>query len=222
MLFNKEKVTEYEKMLAGDIYNQADISIVRRMVKGNWLCTKLNRTAMIRQAKRNRLIKKLFGYVGGEPYYVASPLYVQYGVNVSIGKNFVSNFNLVLLDGGKIEIGDNVMIAPNVTITTELHPMIADERKVFSSTRDLLSGRRGDYEYTRPVKVEDGVWICSNVTVCPGVTIGKNSVIGAGSVVTRDIPANVFACGIPCKVIREITDEDKIIKNEKLIYRDYK
>lgn len=210
MLFNEKKVTEYEKMITGDIYNQADMSIVLKMVKGNWLCTKLNRTSMIRQSKRNRIIKKLFGYVGGEPYYVASPLYVQYGVNVSIGKNFVSNFNLVLLDGGKIDIGDNVMIAPNVTLTTELHPMVAEERQVFASPKDFLSNYRSDYEYTKPIKIEDGVWICSNVTVCPGVTIGENSVIGAGSVVTRDVPANVFACGVPCKVVRDITDEDKI------------
>lgn len=211
MLFNKKKITEYEKMLAGDIYNQADMSIVMKMVRGNLLCTKLNRTSMIRQSKRNRLIKKLFGYVGGEPYYVASPLYIQYGANVSIGKNFVSNFNLVLLDGGRIDIGDNVMIAPNVTLTTELHPMLADERRVFASPKDFLSSYRGDLEYTKPIKIEDDVWICSNATVCPGVTIGKNSVIGAGSVVTRDIPANVFACGVPCKIVREITNEDKII-----------
>ena len=212
MLSYEKKITEYEKMLAGDIYNQADMSIVLRMVKGSWLCAKLNRTAMIRQSRRNRIIKKLFGCVGGEPYYVASPLYAQYGVNVSIGKNFVSNVNLVLLDGGKIDIGDNVMIAPNVTLTTELHPMVANERRVFASPKDFLSNYRGDYEYTRPIKIEDDVWICSNVTVCPGVTIGRNSVIGAGSVVTRDIPANVFACGVPCKVIREITDKEKILQ----------
>lgn len=212
MTIKGNKITEYEKMLEGDIYNQADMSIVLRLAKGIRLCTKLNRTSMIRQSKRNRIVKKLFGYVGGEPYYVASPLYVQYGENVSIGKNFVSNFNLVLLDNGKIDIGDNVMIAPNVTLTTALHSMVADERRVFVSPKDFLSGHRGNYEYTKPIKIEDGVWICSNVTVCPGVTIGKNSVIGAGSVVTKDIPENVLACGVPCKVVREITDRDKIIQ----------
>ena len=207
---DNKKITEYEKMLSGEIYNQADMGIVLKMVKGHLLCSKLNRTAMLWQSKRNRIIKKLFGNVSGEPYYIASPLYVQYGENVSIGKNFVSNFNLVLLDGGKIDIGDDVMIAPNVTIVTELHPMHADERKVFVSKKKQPSNYRGDYEYTKPVKIGDGVWLCANVTICPGVTIGENTVIGAGSVVTRDIPANVFACGVPCKVVREISEADKL------------
>lgn len=206
------KQTEYEKMITGRIYNQADMGIVLKMARGNLLCSKLNRTSMLRQAKRNRIIKKLFGFVGGEPYYIASPLYVQYGSNVSIGKNFVSNFNLVLLDGAKIDIGDNVMIAPNVTIATELHPMVAEERNVFVSPKKYPSNYRGDYEYTKPVKIGNSVWLCSNVTICPGVTIGDNSVIGAGSVVTRNIPANVFACGVPCRVIREITEKDRVIQ----------
>ena len=205
-----KKVSEYDKMVTGKIYNQADMKIVFKMAKGHLLCSKLNRTSMIFQSKRNRIIKKLFGHVAGEPYYIASPLYVQYGENVSIGKNFVSNFNLVMLDGGKIDIGDDVMMAPNVTLATELHPMLAEERKVFRSSHKQPSNYRGDYEYTKPIKIENGVWLCANVTVCPGVTIGENSVIGAGSVVTRDIPANVLACGVPCKVIREITDEDRI------------
>lgn len=209
---SKNKITEFDKMISGQIYNQADMSIVLKMARGNLLCSKLNRISMLRQSKRNRIIRKLFGSVGGEPYYIASPLYVQYGSNVSIGKNFVSNFNLVLLDGAKIEIGDDVMIAPNVTIATELHPMVAEERKCFVSTNKFPSDYRGDYEYTKPIKIGNGVWICSNVTVCPGVTIGDNSVIGAGSVVTKDIPANVFACGVPCKVVREITEEDRIMK----------
>lgn len=211
----RSRVTEFEKMVSGQMYNQADMSIVLKMVKGNFLCAKLNRTSMLRQSKRNRIVRKMFGYVGGVPYYVASPLYVQYGVNVSIGKNFVSNFNLVLLDGGKIDIGDNVMIAPNVTLTTELHPMVADERNVFISSKCFPSDYRGNHEYTKAIKVGNNVWICSNVTVCPGVTIGDNSVIGAGSVVTRNIPANVFACGVPCKVVREITLDDRMIHQEK-------
>lgn len=205
--------TEFEKMESGRIYNQADMEIVFKMAKGYLLCSKLNRTSMLRQTRRNRIIKKLFGYVGGEPYYIASPLYVQYGRNVSIGNNFVSNFNLVLLDGGKIDIGDNVMIAPNVVIATELHPMMAEERNVFITQKRFPSNYRGDYEYTKPVKIGNSVWICSNTTICPGVTIGDNSVIGAGSVVTRNIPANVFACGVPCRVVREINEEDKILHN---------
>ena len=116
------------------------------------------------------------------------------------------------MDNAEIRIGDNVMLAPNVTITTVNHPLVADERRVFSTKDSFHPGKKGNWETIAPVTIGDDVWIGSGCIILPGVTIGDNTVIGAGSVVTKDIPANVLACGVPCRVIREITDEERIMK----------
>ena len=122
-----------------------------------------------------------------------------------MGDHVYANFNLVLVDDAVIEIGDNVMIGPNVVLCTGTHPV---------SPRL----RAKEIQYNKRVKVGSGVWIGANTMVMPGVTIGENSIIGAGSVVTKDIPANVVAFGNPCKVYREITEEDeKYYDKDKLI-----
>lgn len=127
---------------------------------------------------------------------IISPFHCDYGSNIEIGENFFANTNLVILDGGKVTIGDNVFIAPNVGIYTAGHP--------------LDTGRRNaGLEYAYPVSIGNNVWIGAQVCILPGVTIGDNTVIGAGSVVTKDIPDNVLAVGNPCKVIRKITEEDQ-------------
>ncbi len=122
---------------------------------------------------------------------VEQPLFCTYGYNVTVGDNFFLNVNGKLMDSGKITIGDNVFIAPNVCIITEEHSMNLEER---------IAG----LEYTRPVTIGDGVWICTGALILPGVTIGDGSVIGAGSVVTKDIPPRSLAVGNPCKVIRRL------------------
>jgi maltose O-acetyltransferase len=104
---------------------------------------------------------------------------------------------LTILDNGRVVVGDNVMIGPNVQLLTACHPIYADERNTL-------------FEFTKPIIIGDNVWIGGGVTVLPGVSIGKNSVIGAGSVVTKDVPDNVVAAGNPCRIIREITANDKI------------
>ena len=113
-----------------------------------------------------------------------------------VGKNFFANYNCTMLDVGRIRIGDNVQLAPNVAIYTAGHP-------VHPATRNTL------YEYGIDVTIGNNVWIGGNVVICPGVTIGDNTVIGAGSVVTKDIPAWTVAAGNPCRVIREITESDR-------------
>jgi len=145
--------------------------------------------------ERGQLLKDLFHKTGKE-VFIETPLHAAYGVNTSIGDCFYANFNLVLVDDGKITIGNHVMLAPNVTITTTGHPVWPEYRK------------KGT-QFSLPIMIEDGVWIGSNVVILPGVTIGRNSVIGAGSVVTKDIPENVVAFGQPCKVVRTITRKDK-------------
>lgn len=107
------------------------------------------------------------------------------------------------------------MIGPNVTLTTIVHPLVAKERASYEKPDSdwlnrLVGNKRTHMEHAAPITIGDRVWLCTGVTVCAGVTIGENSVIGAGNVVTRDIPPNVLAYGSPCKVVREITDADRI------------
>lgn len=142
-----------------------------------------------------RLIKSIIGKTG-ETISIEPPFRCDYGTNIEIGTNFYANFNCVMLDVGKITIGENVMFAPNVSLFTAGHPVHPDSRN---------SG----YEYGIPITIGDNVWIGGNVVINPGVTIGNNVVIGSGSVVTKDIPDNMIAVGNPCKVIRQVTEADR-------------
>ena len=141
------------------------------------------------------LLKELLGKTG-ENLMIEAPFHCDYGWNIEVGENFFANYNLTILDVGRVTIGSNVQIAPNVSIYTAGHPIHPDSRN---------SG----YEYGIPVTIGNSVWIGGNTVILPGVTIGDNVVIGAGSVVTKDIPANRIAAGNPCRVIREITEEDR-------------
>lgn len=128
--------------------------------------------------------------------YFEPPFHCEYGSHIEIGEGFYANTGCVMLDVGRITIGDNVLFGPNVSLYTAGHPIHPESRK---------SG----YEYGIPIKIGDNVWIGGSCVVLPGVTIGNNVVIGAGSVVTKDIPDNVCAAGNPCRVIREITEADR-------------
>ena len=143
----------------------------------------------------DRVLRSLLGRVGKNAY-VEAPFRCDYGWNIEVGDNFYANYNLTILDVGKVTIGSNVQIAPNVSIYTAGHPIHPDSRN---------SG----YEYGIPITIGDNVWIGGNSVLLPGVRIGSNSVIGAGSVVSRDIPEWVVAVGSPCRVVRRITEEDR-------------
>lgn len=147
------------------------------------------------------LLKGILGKTG-ENVHIEAPFHCDYGSNIYVGEYFYANYNLTILDVGKVIIGDNVMFAPNVSIYTAGHPLHPDSRN---------SG----YEYGIDVSIGDNVWLGGGVSVMPGVRIGNNTVIGGGSVVTRDIPDWVVAAGNPCRVIRKITEEDK-----KYYYKD--
>lgn len=158
------------------------------------LCQDFNHTRPDEAEKRRDMLQKLFAEYG-ENAWIEPPLTLAMGNTVRIGERTYINSNLVLVDDYKITIGKDVLIAPNVTISTTNHPL-------------HYKLRPQGQMYCREVVIEDHVWICSNVVICAGVTIGKGAVIGAGSIVTRDIPPMTLAYGVPCKVIREITDED--------------
>lgn len=145
--------------------------------------------------ERTRLLGEIFGAVGANAF-VEPPLHVAYGTHTHVGDEFYANFNLVLVDDAEVHIGDRVMIAPNVTITTAGHPVHPDVR-------------RGGRQFSLPVHIGDDVWIGSQVVVLPGVTIGAGSVVAAGAVVTRDVPPGVVAGGVPARVLRAIGPADE-------------
>lgn len=145
--------------------------------------------------KREILLREIFGSVG-KNCWIEPPVRVAYGKNVSWGDGCYANFNLVLVDDSKITIGDNVMFAPNVVVSTAGHPIYPPYRKMGT-------------QYSLPIKIGNNVWIGAGAIILPGVEIGDNTVIGAGSIVTRSIPSNCVAYGNPCRVAREISDKDK-------------
>lgn len=188
-------MTEKEKMLAGMLYNSIDCKeLTDARLECKRLCREYNTLDPLDTEKKQHVMKKILGKTKNN-YWIEAPFICDYGYNIEVGENFFANYNLVILDCAKVTIGDNVLIAPNVGIYTAGHPLVAEQRN-----RCL--------EYAYPITIGNNVWIGGGVQILPGVTIGDNSVIGAGSVVTKDIPANTVACGNPCRVIREITDDD--------------
>jgi galactoside O-acetyltransferase len=153
-----------------------------------------NHTPPAESARRRELLEEILGSVG-ERTVLLPPFHAGFGSNVHLGDDFFGNVNLTFVDDVEIRIGDGVMIAPGVTLTTTGHPVHPDLRVDFT-------------RFSEPIVIEDEVWIGSNVVVLPGVRIGRGSVIGAGSVVTRDVPSMVVAHGAPARVVRPITDAD--------------
>lgn len=158
----------------------------------------------------DEVIRSILGECG-KNVHIEQPFHCDYGKNITVGDEFYSNYNLVILDVGRVTIGNNVMLAPNVSIYTAGHPIHPDSRN---------SG----YEYGIGITIGDNVWIGGNTVILPGVHIGNNAVIGAGSVVTKDIPDNVIAVGNPAKIVREITEADRDIyfKDKRFDVDDYK
>ena len=149
-----------------------------------------------------KIVKELLGKSDGA--FINPPFYCDYGSHIEVGKNFFANYNCTIIDVAKVKIGDNCQMAPNVAIYTAGHPLHPVSRNSM-------------YEYGISVTIGDNVWIGGNTVIMPGVHIGSNTVIGAGSVVTKDIPDWVVAVGNPCRVIKQITEEDK-----KYYYKDRK
>lgn len=198
-------MTEKEKMLQGFIYDASDKELVEMRRKSHKLCKLYNDTFEDEEEKRSQIIAELLPN-SKKGLYLQGPIQFDYGVFTSFGENCYANFNLVILDCCEVTIGNNVFFGPNCTVATPIHPMCAEERRI----QQKSDGTLFNYEYAKPIVIEDDCWLASNVTVCGGVKIGKGSVIGAGSVVTKDIPENSFAAGNPCRVIRKITDKESV------------
>ncbi len=162
-----------------------------------------------RWGERDALLRHILGGAG-ERVALLPPFRCDYGTNIFLGSDVQINYNLTVLDVGRVTIGDRVLIAPNVSIYTAGHPV------------HPLS-RRSGYQYVIDLSIGDDLCIGRSVTILPVVHIGSGSVIGGGSVVTRDIPENVIAVGSPCRVLRPITDEDRhyYFKDRRFDVEDY-
>lgn len=204
-------MTEFEKMSAGKLYDASEKELAGMRTKAHKLCKEYNDAYEDEEEKRKRILSELCPNLG-KGTYLQGPLQFDYGVNFITGENCYANFYLVVLDCAPVTLGNDVFIGPNCNLVTPVHPLLTNERKI----RFKADGTAYDLEYARPIVIEDGVWLASNVTVCGGVRIGKDSVIGAGSVVTRDIPEGVFAAGNPCRVIRKLTQEDGVALKKEL------
>ena len=198
-------MTEKEKMLAGQLYDSGDRELTALRVKARKLARRYNQTDEDDPEKQRELLRELLPNSAEMPGLQA-PVWFDYGCNTTFGKFSGANFNFTCLDVCPVRIGDNVMIGPNVTLATPMHPLLPEERNV----RQRPDGSFYNLEYARPITIEDNCWLASNVVVCGGVTIGEGCVIGAGSVVTRDIPPHSLAVGNPCRVIRTLTAADRM------------
>lgn len=188
--------SEKQKMLEGELYSSCGDELLKERQHAKEVLFDFNNLRPSEVEKRYEILKGLFGKTG-EKFFIESPFQCAYGYNIFWGANSYANYNLTILDCCVVTIGDNVMMGPNVNIFGAGHP-------VHPTLRSM------DLEYGFPITIEDNVWIGGGTTINANITIGENTVIGSGSVVTKDIPANVIAAGNPCKVIRKITEEDKI------------
>ena len=181
----------------------ADKKVLEELLNCRKLLFKLNHTDYDDIQKLSEITASLLGK--SENAFITPPFFCDYGSNIEVGKNFFANFNCTIIDVAKVKIGNNCLLAPNVSIYTAGHPIHPETRN-------------SAYEYGKEVTIGNNVWIGGNAVVCPGVHIGNNVVIGAGSVVTKDIPDWSLAAGNPCKIIRQITEDDKrkLFKNEEI------
>lgn len=188
-------MTEKEKMLRHQLYDaNYDEELLAERQKTRQLCHIYNQLPPTDTEGADALLRGLLKRTP-DNFCITPPFWCDYGYNISIGEAFFSNYNLVILDEAAVTFGDHVFIAPNCGFYTAGHPLDA-------------ARRNAGLEYARPITVGDNVWIGAGVHVMPGVTIGSNVVIGGGSVVVKDIPDNCVAVGNPCRVVRQITEED--------------
>lgn len=183
-------MNEIQKLDNGEWYYFLDDEVVKRKAKAAKLCQEFNEISANNPEEQTKKIKEIFGSYGNN-ISVQSRFNCDNGKNIHVGNDFLSNYNLTILDIAPVNIGNNVMIGPNVDIYTVNHPMTAKGRREY-----LAKGL--------PVTIGNDVWIGGKVSIMPGVTIGDNVVIAAGAVVTKDVPNNSLVGGVPAKVIKEL------------------
>ncbi|PIH04178.1 maltose acetyltransferase domain-containing protein [Clostridium combesii] len=180
-------MTEKEKMLAGELYCAIDEELDREHKRAQKILREFNNSP---EENRSEILKVLFGKTG-KNFCVKPNFRCDYGYNIHVGENFFANYDCIILDVCKVNIGDNCMLAPRVCIYTATHPLDAETR---------ASG----LEYGKPVTIGNNVWLGGSSVIVPGVTIGDNVVVAAGAVVVKDVPDNVVVGGNPAKVIKHL------------------
>jgi maltose O-acetyltransferase len=186
--------SEKEKMRNGELYDADDPELVAERERARELTGRYNRTRATDHEERRELLEELFGSLG-DGCHVEPPFRCYYGYNVQVGETVYANFDCVVLDVCRVEIGRNCQIGPGVHIYAATHPLDASER---------IEGP----EYGKPVTVGDNVWIGGRAVLNPGVTVGDDTVVGSGAVVTGDVPSGVVVQGNPATVVRDLeTDE---------------
>lgn len=186
----KNKVNKLrEQVNSGENHNALNKELRTLRKRAKALCFEYNHTHPDQKGKKQQILSKLLAK--SPKAMIESNFYCDYGDNIFLGVNFYANHDCTILDAAKITIGDNVMLGPKVTIASAGHPLNAELRAQ-------------GFENAAAIDIKDNVWIGANCCILGGVTIGKNAVIAAGAVVTKSIPDNALAAGIPAKVIKHI------------------
>ena len=196
----------------GLLFSPAEPWRKARKLKTHNLNIDYNRLYEDQTAERAAILKEILGELN-EGVFLQGPVTFHYGVHTKIGKGTFINFNFTCQDDAEVTVGENCNFGPNVTIVTPAHPMLADERRALRCP----DGSEKRLCWAKPVHIGNNCWLGANVVVCPGVTVGDNCVIGAGSVVVRSVPANSFAAGNPCRVIRTLTQADSLANRPEIL-----
>ena len=192
------------EMASGDWYESADPSLATDRLRGRRLMRAYDDAYYANEGGAD-ILRRALGAFGTASEITAGGR-VDYGYNVFVGDRCYFNYDCVFLDGARISFEDDVMVGPRCVFATPIHPLHVDDRTMTVDGDDIVHLT----ERNAAISVGRGAWIAANVTVTGGVRIGEGAVIGAGSVVTRDVPANTFACGVPCRPVRPITDADRL------------
>ncbi|HEY0188411.1 MAG TPA: sugar O-acetyltransferase [Cellulomonas sp.] len=183
--------SEYDKMVAGDWYRyRLSTELAEITTRNQEACRRLTEIYRTDPEAALALLREIVGEVG-EDVDIRPPFVVEYGQHVSIGAGTFINTDFLVLGGGRVEIGEHVLIGPSTRLYTPNHPIDPDDR-------------RAGYERVAPIVIGANAWLGGSVVVLPGVTIGESSVVGAGSVVTKDVPPGVVVAGNPARVIRTL------------------
>ena len=205
-------MTEEEKIFRGELFSPGSAELRAIKKRSHDLSQEYSWSREEESEKRARLAHEILGEFGAGSS-MQGPIFFHYGKHTKIGKRCFFNYNLTVQDDAPVTIGDDCNFGPNCTIVTPVHPMLPDERYMMYNE----NGEEKHMCYAKPVTIGHDCWFGANVVVCPGVTIGDGCVIGAGSVVTRDIPSMSFAAGVPCRVIRELGEQDSMANKPEIL-----
>ncbi|WP_143562414.1 sugar O-acetyltransferase [Shewanella sp. UCD-KL12] len=182
-------MSEKLKMLAGENFLANDDELAADRLKAKQLCHQFNQLAPDLKLESERLICQLFNRC--ESHTIEVPFYCDYGFNISVGSNFYANHGVIILDAAPVQIGDDVLLAPGVMITTVTHPIDAQKRRL-------------GLESALPITIGNNVWVGMGAKILPGVTIGDNAVVAAGAVVVKNVASNTVVAGVPATLLRPI------------------